>query len=319
MRAAVVRDFDQGPVYDAFELPPVADGVALDVLAAALSPRVRSGASGAHYTSKGVLPLVPGIDGVGRLADGRRVYFLAASDVAGTMAERTWADPRLTVALPDGVAASAIAAGLLPAISSWVALTRRAPIQPGQRVLVLGATGTAGQLAVQIAKRLGAGEIVAVGRDADALARTRAFGAAHVVRLTGTRADADAVAQVASEVDIVLDYLWGDVTSAVLPALCRHRADESRALRWVLIGSVAGDEIALSSVLLRKRNLHVLGSGQGASTTREMFSVAPHIVTAFAAGQLDVAVREVPLADVATWWSAPARGGERLVFVPSLR
>jgi NADPH:quinone reductase-like Zn-dependent oxidoreductase len=205
---------------------------------------------------------------------------------------------------------------MLPAISSWVALTKRAPLQPGQSVLVLGATGTAGQIAVQIAKHLGAGNVIAVGRDVDALARTRTLGANQLVRLTGTKADGETVGQVASEVDIVLDYLWGSVTSALMPALCRRRQAESRALRWVLIGSVAGDEIALSSVILRKRNLHILGSGQGATSTVDMFSVSADIVAAFAAGHLDVKVREAPLADVATWWSAPSESGERIVFIP---
>jgi NADPH:quinone reductase-like Zn-dependent oxidoreductase len=316
MKAAVVRDFDQGPRYDSFELPPAGDHLVVDVLAAALSPRVRSGASGAHYTSTGVLPLVPGIDGVGRLPGGERVYFLGASETVGTLAEQALANARLTVALPDGVDASLIAAGMLPGISSWLALTHRAPIAPGQRVLVLGATGTSGQLAVQIARHLGASSVIAVGRDAEALAQTRALGADHAVRLTGTRADGDVIAEVASEVDIVLDYLWGSVTSAVMPALCRRREAESQALRWVLIGSVAGDELALSSVLLRKRNLQILGSGQGASSTAEIFSVTADLVAAFAAGRLAVTARDVPLAEVAVAWSAPARPGERLVFVP---
>jgi len=317
MKAAVVRSFDQGPQYDSFELPvQPADGVVVDVLAAALSPRVRSAASGAHYTSRGALPLVPGVDGVGRLASGQRVYFVGASDTVGTMAERALADPRLAVALPDGVSSPAIAAGMLPAMSSWVALTMRAPIQPGQRVLVLGATGTSGRLAVQIAKLLGAGEVIAVGRDAAGLDQARALGADQVVRWTATQADCDAVTQVASEVDIVLDYLWGTVTSALLPALCRHRRAESRALRWVVIGSVAGDEIALSSVLLRKRNLQILGSGQGASSTAELFSVAPEIVAAFAERRLSVRLRELPLAEVAAGWSARSESGERVVFVP---
>src|SRR6202000_611758 len=114
-------------------------------------------------------------------------------------------------------------------------------------------------------KLLGAGEVIAVGRSPDALERARGLGADQIVRLTGdAKADAAAVAAAASEVDIVLDYLWGSVTSAVMPAICRRRADEARALRWVLIGSMAGDELALSSVLLRKRNLVILGSGQGA-------------------------------------------------------
>jgi hypothetical protein len=84
----------------------------------------------------------------------------------------------------------------------------------------------------------------------------------------------------------------------------------------VLIGSVAGDELALSSVLLRKRNLHILGSGQGASTTAEMFSVAPAIVAAFAERKLEVHLREVALADVATAWASRAESGERIVFIP---
>jgi hypothetical protein len=158
--------------------------------------------------------------------------------------------------------------------------------------------------------------VIAVGRAADVLEGTRALGATELVRLTGTKADGDAVAQVASEVDVVLDYLWGSVTSVLMPALCRRRQAESRALRWVLIGSVAGDEIALSSVLLRKRNLQILGSGQGATSTADMFSVSGDIVAAFAAGHLHVRVRDVPLADVARWWSAPVESGERLVFIP---
>jgi NADPH:quinone reductase-like Zn-dependent oxidoreductase len=316
MKAAVVRDFKQGPGYDSFELAPSEGGLVLDVLAAALSPRARSGASGAHYTSTGLLPLVPGIDGVGRLPNGQRVYFLAANEAVGTMAEKALAEPRLTVPIPDSLASSTIAAGMLPAISAWVSLTKRAPLQAGQRVLVLGATGTAGQLAVQIAKHLGAGSVIAVGRSAGGLDATRRLGADQLVRLTGTKADSDTVGQLASEVDIVLDYLWGSVTSSLMPALCRHRQAESQALHWVLIGSAAGEEIALSSVILRKRNLHILGTGQGAMSAPDMFSVTGDIVAAFAAGHLQVRVREVPLSEVAAWWSAPLDSGERLVFIP---
>ncbi len=316
MKAAVIRDFAHAPRYESFAAPASEGGVRVEVLAAALSPRVRSGASGRHYTSSGALPLVPGIDGVGRLEDGRRVYFLAASDTLGTMAEATLAEPRLMVPLPDEVSAAAIAALMLPAISSWVALTRRVALAAGQSVLVLGATGTSGQLAVQVAKQLGAGHVVAVGRDAAALERARARGADRVVRLTGAGQDADAVAEAASEVDVVLDYLWGPVTSALMPSLCRRRVVEDRPIHWILIGSAAGDEIALSSVLLRKRNLHVLGSGQGATSTADMFATAPAIVSAFAAGKLEVDARQVALADVEKWWASKLESGERIVFVP---
>ena len=183
-------------------------------------------------------------------------------------------------------------------------------------MLVLGATGTAGRLAVQIAKRLGASVVVAAGRNTAALERVRGLGADQCVHLTGDREDGEQVARAASEVDVVLDYLWGAVTSLVMPEICRRRRAESKALHWVLIGSVAGDEIALSSVLLRKRNLRILGSGQGASSPAEMLGVAPDIVTAFAAGALQVDALEVPLAEVARWWSPGAEAGARLVFIP---
>jgi NADPH:quinone reductase-like Zn-dependent oxidoreductase len=316
MKAAVVRVFGQAPRHETVTLPESPDGIVVDVLASALSPRVRSGATGQHYMSSGVLPLVPGIDGVGQLPDGRRIYFLAAHDTFGTMSEKTLADPRLVVPLPDGVSAQLVAAAMIPAMSSWVALTKRVELRRGHRVLVLGATGTAGQLAIQIAKHLGAGHVMAAGRNPETLERLNALGADIVIRLTGTKSDAESVAEAACDVDIVLDYLWGAVTTTVMPALCRRRADDSRALHWVLLGSAAGDDIVLSSVLLRKRNLHVLGSGQGAVSTADMFSVAPDIVAACAAGTLRVQLREVPLADVEQQWAMAEASRERLVFIP---
>jgi len=316
MKAAVVRILGQPPRWEDIAGPPEGEGVLVDVLAAALSPRVRSGASGTHYTGTAPLPFVPGLDGVGRFPDGRRRYFLAANDAWGTMAEQTRAHPSLTVALPDHVSAATVAAVMIPAISSWVALTERVQIQAGQSVLVLGATGVAGQLAVQIVKHLGGGRVVAAGRESHALDRVRSLGADQVVRLNGDSTDGISVARAASDVDIVLDYLWGSVASAVLPELCRQRVAESTALHWVAIGSAAGDVVPLSSVLLRKRNLHVLGSGQGATSTADMFAVAPQIVEACATGILQIDIREVPLAGVERYWLMKEPSGERVVFIP---
>ena len=316
MKAAVVRVLGHSPRHEDIATPDEGEGVLVDVLAAALSPRVRSGASGTHYTGTAALPFVPGLDGVARFPDGSRRYCLPADDAWGTMAEQTRAHPRLTVSLPEHVSAATVAAVMIPAISSWVALTQRVRLQPGQNVLVLGATGVAGQLAVQIAKHLGGGRVLAAGRESHALDRVRALGADQVLRLTGDTADGVTVAQAASEVDIVLDYAWGTVASAVMPELCRQREAESAALHWVAIGSAAGDVVPLSSVLLRKRNLHVLGSGQGATSTAEMFAVAPAIVDACTNGILQITVREVPLADVERYWSMRSPSGERVVFVP---
>ena len=103
----------------------------VDVLAAGLHPRVRTGAAGAHYTSTGTLPMIPGIDAVGRRADGKRIYFVADDDVTGTMADKAVVDVRRAVELPDDVDVAKVAAAMNPAMSSWVALRRRVPIEAG--------------------------------------------------------------------------------------------------------------------------------------------------------------------------------------------
>src|SRR5580692_2192631 len=167
MNAAVVTSFDEPPHYQSFD-PPQPRGeheVLADVLAAGLHPRVRSGASGSHYTTTGQLPLIPGIDGVARLPDGRRAYFVGPETAFGTMADKAIVDMRRVVILPDDADAVKVAAAMNPAMSSWVALRRRVPLEAGQDVLILGVTGNAGQMAVQIAKRLGARRVIGAGRD----------------------------------------------------------------------------------------------------------------------------------------------------------
>jgi len=162
MHAAVVSSFAEPPHYREFEVPtPSSDAHALvEVLAVGLHPRVRSGASGTHYTRTGELPRIPGIDGVGRMLDGRLAYFVADDELPGSMAEKTVIDVRRAVFLSDDAQVEKIAAAVNPAMSSWVALRHRVPIEPGQSVLVLGATGNAGTMAVRVAKRLGAGHVV---------------------------------------------------------------------------------------------------------------------------------------------------------------
>jgi NADPH:quinone reductase-like Zn-dependent oxidoreductase len=164
----------------------------IDVIAAGLHPRVLSQADGSHYTSTGELPLVPGIDGVGRGADGLLRYFVLPDTTMGAMAEQTVIDACRSIVLPEDSDAIAVAAAMNPAMSSWVALRRRVEFQAGQNVLVLGATGNAGRMAVQIANLFGANQIIAAGRDADRLAGLPALGATDTVLVDG---DADTVAR----------------------------------------------------------------------------------------------------------------------------
>jgi NADPH:quinone reductase-like Zn-dependent oxidoreductase len=319
MNAAVVTSFDEPPHYQRFEVPqPAGDGeILVDVLAVGLHPRVRTGAAGAHYTSRRTLPMIPGVDGVGRRQDGRRVYFAAGDDVIGTMADQAVVDVRRAVELPDGTDVAKIAAAMNPAMSSWVALRRRVPIEPGQSVLVLGATGNAGLMAVQIARLLGAGRVVGAGRDPGRLGALTSLGADEVVPLTDDQDATDrALGAAAAEVDIVIDYVWGRPAERAIMALLVARADRSRAMNWIQIGAMAGPTIELPSVALRSANFRLQGNGQGAVSTAAYLAELPSLVREIDAGTIAVKPNTVPLADVEAIWTRPDPPGERTVLVP---
>lgn len=258
--------------------------------------------------------MIPGIDAVGLLPDGEKVYFVVHDTPFGTMAEQVVADRRRCVPLPEGVDDAQIAAGMNPAMSSWIALRLRAPIQKGQGVFILGATGNAGQMAIQVAKRLGAGRVVAAGRQVQRLEKSSAD---HVLSLSGDPASVGkAIADAASEVDIVVDYLWGEPAAHAMMSVLTARGDRGKALNWIQIGSVAGPTMALPSVALRSANLRVLGSGQGFVSTRDIVGELPHLVGELVAGRLVVSTQSVPLSSVEAAWDATSSDGRRVVFLP---
>jgi len=316
MRAAVVRSFGQPPRFEEFELPR-AEGpetTVVDVLAAGLHPRVRSGAAGTHYADPQLLPMVPGIDGVGRLPDGRRIYFVLHDTPMGSLAEQTIVDTRRCVPVPDGVDEVLVAAAMNPAMSSWLALRLRAPLKSGARVLVLGVTGNAGQMAVQVARRLGASQVIGAGRDA---ARLQASKADKLISLAGEAdATARAVGAIAAEVDVVIDYLWGEPAERTLMAIVKAREDRSRALDWIQVGAVAGPTLALPSVALRSANVRVVGSGQGSVSLRDIVGELPALIKEIADGTLIVETTPVPLSKVESAWLMPAPDGKRVVLLP---
>ena len=319
MHAAVVRSFDAPPRFDAFPTPTASGEheVLVDVLAAGLHPRVRSAANGSHYTSDGALPLIPGIDAVGRTPEGELLYFVAADNTPGTMAEKAVVDRRRAITLPTGTDPATVAAAMNPGMSSWVALRRRVAFRPGGAVLVMGATGNAGQLAVQIAKHLGAAHVVGAGRDPQRLDLLKELGADEVVSLDGSDDDvADRLGRAAGDVDVVIDYLWGRPTERTMPALLTARTDRSKALSWVQIGSMAGQDITLPSFLLRAANLNIMGSGQGSVTTAGIVAELPSLVEEVASGALTVDPLPMPLDQVEQAWNTRTAPGQRIVLVP---
>lgn len=318
MHAALVTSFDRSPTCQ--DVPtPTPDGddeLLVEVIAAGLHPRVRSQADGSHYTSSGALPLVPGIDGVGRAPDGTLRYFILPDTPMGAMAERTLIDPRRSIVLPPGGDPVPLAAGMNPAMSSWVALRQRTDFQPGQGVLVLGATGNAGRLALQVATRLGAGRVIGAGRDAATLALLPALGADETVCLDGDPAAvARRLGRAAGDVDVVLDYLWGPPTAAAMTAVVANRTDRGRPLTWIEVGSVAGPTAAIPSAALRAARLQIVGSGQGSVPTDRIVQELGELAAQIAGGALRIDARAVPLADVEAAW-ADTGSDQRIVITP---
>jgi NADPH:quinone reductase-like Zn-dependent oxidoreductase len=320
VNAAVVQSFDAPPRYTSFADPVAQEGeVLVTVTAAGLHPIVKSLADGTHYASTGQLPFIPGVDGVGRLEDGTRIYFGAARSPYGTFAEKALAAPWMRLPLPVGLD-DATAAGIAnPGMSSWVALTARAKFVAGESVLILGATGVAGQLAVQVAKRLGARRVIAAGRNPQVLEKLRHLGADAIISLDQEHEALVAAFRsewAASGVDIVLDYLWGQPAQSLLEAISRKGLHTAASrIRFVQIGSSAGPTIPLPAATLRSSKLELLGSGFGSASMDEIRLTLAEFFNAAARQPFKFEMKTAPLQDVEALWNV-AQHGARIVFQP---
>jgi NADPH2:quinone reductase len=314
MQAAVVNVLGQAPKYQSFPDPVAGEGEAIiQVRAAGLHPIVKSLASGSHYASSAEVPMVPGVDGVGTLKDGSRVYFTFPRRPWGSISEQTVAPrPRCMPVPPalDDVQAAAIAN---PGMSAWVSMKERGKVVAGETVLVMGATGVAGQLALQVARQLGAKRVIAAGRNVKAIA---AGDADAFVELW---AEEDAVrdafsAQAAQGIDVVIDYLWGRPTELLLEALAKgFSASSTRPTRLVEVGTSAGQTIALPGATLRSIDLKLMGSGFGAVPMERILDSVRNLFKVAATGSLKVAAVPVPLAEVESAWNRE-EPGRRIVF-----
>ncbi len=304
MKAAIVRGAGQTPVYGDFAEPVVSDGENLiAVTAAAISHVVKSRASGTHYSSSGQFPFVVGIDGVGRLDDGRRVYFFLPKAPYGSMAERTVVSSAQCVALPDDVDDVTAAAIANPGMSSWAAYMERARLKVGETVLVNGATGTSGRLAVQIAKHLGAKRVVATARNADALASVAALGADVTIPLIADQAVLEdrLKEQFAEGVDVVIDYLWGMSAERLLTAGAKA-GPEAIPIRFVQVGAASGADITLPGAVLRSSAIELMGSGLGSVPADRLVQAISELLRATTPAGFKIACKPVPLSDVEQAW-----------------
>ena len=317
MKAAIVEGPGRTPEYADFPAPAPAEGERLiKVTAAALTQLARGRASGAHYSSSGAYPFVPGVDGVGRLEGGARVYFLLPRAPYGAFAEETVVSGLQCLPVPDDLDDVTAAAIANPGMSSWAALVHRARLTPGETVLVNGATGASGRLAVQIARHLGAKKVIATGRNVEALASLAALGADATIALGDDDAAlAERFGHVfANKVDVVLDYLWGR-SAELLLAAAATAAPKTAPIRFVQIGAVTGGQISFRADVLRSTPIEIMGSGLGSVPAPGLLAAIGAVFAAAKPAGFQIMTCVVPLAGIESAW-AEAEGRRRAVFVP---
>jgi NADPH:quinone reductase-like Zn-dependent oxidoreductase len=313
MNAALLHTFGAPPRFEQFADPvPREDEAVVQVRAASLKPVDKQLANGTHFASRHDLPVVCGVDGVGVLEDGTRVFFGGPRAPYGAMAERTVVSRRFCFAIPDEVDDVTAAALPNPGVSAWLSLTWRANLSRGESVLVLGATGTTGRLAVQIAKILGAGRIVAAGRNPATLSTLPAD---VTIRLDQPRDALIAAFAQHGGYDVIIDYLWDGPTEALLAALTRKEfALAASEIRLIQVGESAGPQIALPAAALRSTPLTIRGTA-GIPPPQMLSEAFGFVMRLAASGDLRIETERVALGAVEEAWQRNLHGC-RIVLIP---
>ena len=313
MQAAVMTS-GAHPLCETFASPVEREGaVVVNVKAAALTRVDIAVASGRHYTKPPPGRFVLGREGVGVLAEGQRVYFNFNSCLwpFGSMAEQTLVHPSCLLDVPEGIP-DALAAALGNAgLAAWLPLSWRARLQPGETVLVIGATGLSGLIAVAAARLLGAGRVIAAGRNPEALLRCQALGADAIVNLNETSDLTAAYTEAArGPIDVVLDYLCGPPAEAALEALATGG-------RMVHIGTTVATEMKLPGQSLRRTSADILGFAYYHAPIEVQQQAYSALCRHAVAGRIAIDFETLPLRDVFKAWERQLAGSRRrLVLLP---
>jgi NADPH:quinone reductase-like Zn-dependent oxidoreductase len=310
MRAAVLHELGV-PRPDEFPEPEAGDGQAVvEVLAAGLNPVDVAICAGRFYAGAPPLPSVAGREGVG-LLDGRRVYFDTPILPYGSMAERALIDRQATYDVPDGVEDGVAVALGISGLAAWLALTWRAELKAGEHVLVLGASGVLGQIAVQAAKSLGAGRVVAAARSPEGLQHALSLGADAAVELGGSDDLTAALAHAADgRIEVVVDPLFGGPFVAAIKAA-------SFGARIVQLGAAAGAEATVPSAAIRGKMLVIMGHTNFAAPPHVKREAYASLSALAASGELKVEAESIALERVGEAWERLGAGSHRkIVLVP---
>ncbi len=323
MKAAVLHAFGEAPRYEDFAEPvPGPDEMILQVQAVALENVDKAMARGTHFASRQFLPNLPaivGFDGIGRREDGQLVGFGGMHPPYGAMAERVVIPKLYTVPVPAGVDAAVAATVPGSALTALFPLKWGAKLQPEEMVLIQGATGFAGKLAVQIARLLGTKRIIGTGRHDAALQSLRDLGADAVIDLK--QPDEQIIAAFRQEAGesgygVILDFLWGHPTELLIQAIVPHELSFAKhSIRLVQIGETAGATLSLSADALRTSGLEIKGGG-GGITPEAIAEGTQQVWEWIQAGKLQADIEQTPLQDIESAWQRSDVQGKRIVIIP---
>ncbi|WKB36130.1 zinc-binding alcohol dehydrogenase family protein [Terrilactibacillus sp. S3-3] len=322
MKAAVLHKFGETPLYEDFPDPiPGKDEVIVDVKAVALENVDKMMAAGSHFASGqffSQLPAIVGFDGIGRLPDGGLIGFSGMTAPYGAMAEKAVVKKTFTVPVPEGVDAVVAAAVPSSALTALFPLKWGAKMQAGETVLINGATGVSGRLAVQIAKLLGAGRVIGTGRNPNSLQQVNSLGADAVIDLK--LPDNQLVEAFKNEaekgIDVILDFLWDHPTELLIQALVPHELGfAKRRIRLIQIGEKAGPAISLSADSLRTSGLEIAGGSAGA-TPEAIAAGTDQVWKWIKEKKLQVEIETVPLSQIEDVWKRADFQGKRIVIIP---
>jgi NADPH2:quinone reductase len=303
-----LRQLGGPPEYGDFDEPVAGEGrVVVDMAAAGVHHVQLAIASGRTYLGTPQLPSVTGIDGVGRLANGRRVFVDTAVPPFGTWAERALAVEAHLLDVADDVEDATAAALGNSGLTAWLALAWRAPVEPGQTVLVLGAAGAVGSVAVQAARILGAGRVIAAvlpGQSAPP-------GTQAVVTLAPGEDWAAAFREASggTGVHVIVDPVWGDPALAALGAA-------APGARLVQIGNIAAETVVLPAPLVRSNKVDILGHAVFHASIEVKREAYLRLTEHAGRGDIVVTMETLPLAEAATAWERQRSGaGAKLVIL----
>lgn len=293
----------------------------VDVVAAPLNPADLRVADGGFFAGHPPLPYVPGVEVVGRV---RQSEHLPAGSLVwscldglgttrdGSIAELAVVRDETLVPIAEEIDPALAAALGTAGLAAWISLTRRAPLSPGETVVILGATGTVGQVAVQAAKLLGAGRIVAVGRSKQRLGQARMLGADATVQLRDRDRLVDDLRDACGPegAHFIFDLLWAEPLAAALEVSAPHA-------RIIHIGQSAGATAVLPSAPIRGKDLDVLGFTNFNVELPTMRACYRELLGHASAGHVRLDVTRVSIEQSVEAWDRQATGpGTKLVVCP---